>query len=125
MSLYVNIVMEGKTLMRGKAKGERPVFFDDPQIDKLLAIIMALTGEVSVLRERLDTLERLLETQGLLSRQEIEAYQPDDAAAAERDQWRAEYIERVLRVVQQERDAVAAGETIESYDRAVRVVSSQ
>ena len=110
--------------MARKAKGERPAFFNDPQIDKLLAIIMALTGEVSVLRERLDTLERLAEAKGLLSRLEIEAYQADDAAAAERDQWRAEYIERVLRVVQQEREAVAAGETTQSYEQAIRTVTS-
>lgn len=110
--------------MVGKAKGERPIFFDNPQIDKLLAIIMALTGEVSVLRERLDTLERLIEAKGLLSRQELEAYRPDDAAAAEREQWRAEYIERVLRVIHQEREAVADGDATESYEQAVRTVSS-
>ncbi len=34
------------------AKGKRPVYLDNPQIDKLLAIVMALTGEVSVLHER-------------------------------------------------------------------------
>lgn len=110
--------------MARKAKGERPAFFNDPQIDKLLAIIMALTGEVSVLRERLDTIERLVEAKGLLSRQEIETYQADDTAVAERDQWRTEFIERVLRVIHQEREAVAAGETMESYDQAVRTVSS-
>ena len=41
------------------AKGRRPYFFDDPDIDKLLAMIMALVGEVSVMRERMDTHERL------------------------------------------------------------------
>ena len=37
--------------MARKAKGKRPVYFDDPQIDKLLGIVLALAGEVSVLRE--------------------------------------------------------------------------
>lgn len=89
-------------------KGKRPVYFDDPQIDKLLAMVMALTGEVSVLRERLDTLERLLETKGVLSLCEITAYQPDDMAAKEREQWRADYIARVLRVLQEDLIAIAA-----------------
>ncbi|MBW4504377.1 MAG: hypothetical protein KME57_33690, partial [Scytonema hyalinum WJT4-NPBG1] len=31
---------------------------------------------------------------------DIEAYQPDDSVAKEREQWRAEYIARVLRVLQ-------------------------
>ena len=84
------------------AKGKRPVYLENPQIDKLLAIVMALTGEVSVLHERLDTIERLLEIKGILSITEIEAYEPDTKVTKEREQWRAEYIARVLRVVQEE-----------------------
>jgi hypothetical protein len=52
--------------MAKTAKGKRPVYFEDPQVDKLLAMVIALTGEVSVLRERLDTLERLLETKDIV-----------------------------------------------------------
>ncbi|MEH1889707.1 MAG: hypothetical protein V7K92_09700 [Nostoc sp.] len=84
------------------AKGKRPVYLDNPQIDKLLAVVMALTGEVSVLRERLDTIEQVLEVKGILSATEIEAYEPDAKVTKEREQWRAEYIARVLRVVQEE-----------------------
>jgi hypothetical protein len=63
---------------------------------------MALTGEVSVLHERLDTIERLLEGEGILSATEIEAYEPDTKVTKEREKWRAEYIARVLCVVQEE-----------------------
>jgi len=111
--------------MAKKAKGKRPTFFADPQIDKLMAIVMALAGEVSVLRERLDTVERLAESKGLLSRQEIEAYRPTESAAEEREQWRGQYIARVLRVVHEELEAVERGETTpESYEAAVQAVSS-
>jgi hypothetical protein len=34
-----------------KAKGQRPAYFSDPAVDKLLSMTMALAGEVSVLRE--------------------------------------------------------------------------
>ena len=88
--------------MSKTAKRKRPVYFDDPQTDKVLAIVMALTGEVSVLRERLDTIERLLEAKGILAIADIEAYQPDESVAKEREQWRAEYIARVLRVLETE-----------------------
>jgi hypothetical protein len=88
--------------MSKTAKGKRPVYFDDPQTDKVLAIVMALIGEVSVLRERIDTIERLLEAKDILAIADIEAYQPDDSVAKEREQWRAEYIARVLRVLQTE-----------------------
>lgn len=92
--------------MSKKAKGKRPVYFDDPQIDKMLAIIMALTAEVSVLRDRLDTLEHLIQDKGILSIDEIETYQPDEQVTKEREQRRAEYIARVLRVVQEEVEAL-------------------
>ncbi len=84
------------------AKGKRPVYFDDPQVDKLLGITMALIGEVSVLHERLDTIERLLKNQGILLTEEIEAYKPDNEVTTEREQWRAEYLARVLRVLQED-----------------------
>ncbi|MCG8442744.1 MAG: hypothetical protein MI723_13160, partial [Caulobacterales bacterium] len=45
---------------------EPHVFFDDPTIDALIATITTLTGELSVVRERLDTVERLLERNGAL-----------------------------------------------------------
>lgn len=110
--------------MARKAKGERPAFFHDPQVDKLLAVTMALAGEVSVLRERLDSIERLAEAKGLLSQQEIESYRPDAQAAEERERWRGEYIARVLRVVREELEAVEKGETPEPHSTVVRAVSS-
>jgi hypothetical protein len=88
------------------AKGKRPVYFDDPQIDNLLAIVIALTGEVSVLHDRLDTIERLLAAKGVLSVADIEAYKPDDEVAKQREQWRTDYIARVLRVLQEQLDTL-------------------
>ena len=110
--------------MAKKAKGKKPVFFNDPQIDKMVGIITALAGEVSVLRERLDTLERLAEQKGFFSQHEIEAYRPDPQAIEERERWRAEYIARILRVVHEEREAIEREDAPESYEAVVRTVSS-
>jgi hypothetical protein len=110
--------------MPRKAKGKRPTFFNDPQIDTVMGIVMALAGEVSVLRERLDSVERLVAAKGLFTQHDLEAYRPDDAVLAERERWRAEYIERVLRVVHQELAETDKGETTETYQAAVRAVSS-
>lgn len=90
-----------------KAKGGRPYFFQDPALERVLNITMAVAGELAVLHERLDTIERLLEAKGLLGREAIDAYVPDDVAAEQRQQWHAEYIARVLRIVQQELEAMA------------------
>ena len=90
-----------------RAKGRRPAYFDDPAIDRLVSLAMALTAEVSVLRERLDTVERLLEAKGGLNRAEIEAYVPDSAAGEDRGEATRAYVARVMRGFQQDGEAMA------------------
>ena len=90
-----------------KAKGKRPAYFDDPAIDRLLSVVMALVGEVSVMRERMDTVERLLDAKGTVSRADIESYTPDKDAARERGLITKAYIARVMRGVQQDMEALA------------------
>ena len=89
-----------------KPKGKRPAYFEDPAIDRTLSIVMALVGEVSVMRERLDTVERLLDAKGTVSRADIEAYEPDKNAARERGLITKEYIARIMRGVQQDMEAL-------------------
>jgi len=83
-------------------KGKRPYFFKDPDVERVLNITMAVAGELAVARERIDTLERLLEAKGVLERDDVESYRPDEEVAAERMRWDQEYIARVLRIVQQD-----------------------
>ena len=89
-----------------KAKGRRPEFHDNPAIDRLLSLTMAVVGEVSVLRERMDTVERLLEQKGSISRADIDAFVPDRAAGEERGLATRAYISRVMRGFQQEVEAL-------------------
>jgi hypothetical protein len=89
-----------------KAKGKRPAYFEDPAIDRLLSIVMALAGEVAVNRERLDSLERLLDAKGTLSRADLEAFEPDMEAGYERGLMHREFVARILRGVQQEMEAL-------------------
>lgn len=79
-------------------KGKRPSFFDDPAIDQMMTFILELTAEVSVMRERLDTVERLLDAQGSVTRAAIEDFQPTPEVEAERNAWREAYLKRVLRM---------------------------
>jgi len=90
-----------------KARGKRPYFFDNVQSEQLLNITMALASELAVTRERLDTVERLLESANVLSQDDIESYVPDGKAVEdERQLWQQEFIARILRIVQQDREAV-------------------
>jgi hypothetical protein len=71
-------------------------FCDDPQIDRLLSMIVALGTEVSVLSEQLDTLRRILIDRGVLDPSALAAYVPSAAAQAERDLARRGLIASLL-----------------------------
>jgi hypothetical protein len=104
-----------------KAKGKRPAYFEDPAIDRTLSIVMALVAEVSVMRERMDTIERLLETKGGLTRADIENYTPDRVAGKERGLLIKAYIARIMRGVQQDMEALAETEpTVEELSKSLR-----
>ena len=106
------------------AKGRRPTFFDDPNIDRLLAMIMALTSEVSVIHERLDIHERLAEKKQIPTPKKIEAYQPTEAVDHWRDQWRAEDVARILRIVTDELERIKTQGSDKDYDKIVEEVSN-
>jgi hypothetical protein len=93
-----------------RAKGKRPDFLGDPIAERMLSILLAVAGEVSVLKERLDTVERLLDAKGSISRADIEAYTPDADAAYERSVMTKEYVSRIMRGMQQDMEAMQATE---------------
>lgn len=92
------------------AKGRRPFFLDTPESDKLLAMITALVGEVSVLKDRLDTHERLAVAGKVATPQEIEAYSPDESIIDERESARTAMLERVFRIIAATQDEAATAE---------------
>ena len=105
------------TRANARAKGKRPDFLGDPDKEKMLSMLMALVGEVSVMRERIDTIERLLDSKGTISREDIETYQPDRVAGYERGVMIREYIARIMRGPQQ------AMEAMQSDDKPVEDLS--
>jgi hypothetical protein len=113
-------------LARSSAKpaGKRPYFLT-PETERVLAITMAAVQELAVARERIDTLERLLEAKGVVRRDEIEQFAPTADQAAERGLWMQEYLTRVLRIVQQEAEAVEANTAGDLYSEEVAVEVSR
>jgi len=81
------------------AQGVRPQYFDDPNMDQMHAMITALAAEVSVLFDRFDAVERILDQKGVLTRADLEAWQPDDAEEEERKAKREALIGRLFRSV--------------------------
>jgi len=91
-----------------KATGKRPYFLS-PEVERVMAIAMAIAQELAVARTRLDSLERLLVRKKIMSQEELEDFSPTGEEAEQRALWTQEYIARVLRIVQQEAEQIAAG----------------
>lgn len=106
------------TIASNKAKGKRPYFFEDPAVERVLNITMAVASELAVARERIDSLERLLEDKGILTKEEVENYTPTSSKIEEERQlWHSEYISRILRIVQQEM------EELKNPDKSLREIA--
>jgi hypothetical protein len=101
-------------LAGSKAKGERPWFLENSDTERLLNITLAMIQEVAVMRERMDTIERLLERDGAVSKASIEAFAPTKDEAAERGLWTQEYLARIFRIIQQDREAIGRGDEMSS-----------
>lgn len=106
-----------------KAKGSRPYFFDDPSSDKMLAMLMGLVGEVSVLADRVDTIERLLRQDGVLKDGQVDSFRPDLEVRAERDARREMLLANVLRIIRQDEGDPDAGQVGDlAYRAAIDMV---
>ena len=105
------------------AKGTRPQFFPDAASDKLLAMVMALAGEVAVLRDRNDTLERLIEEKDILKRSEIEGFRPSKQVLSERDAWREEYLGHILRIMDLDDADMDRNDTSRQWGDIIKLVN--
>lgn len=77
-------------------KGRRPKFFEDSAVDEAMSMIMVLASEVSVLRDRLDTWERVAQKNEVLARAALEEFVPDEQALIERETERQEFLQRLF-----------------------------
>ncbi|MDZ7679793.1 MAG: hypothetical protein U5K29_14715 [Acidimicrobiales bacterium] len=111
----------GDRVLPAKAKGARPVFFDDGgALDAVISMLTTLASETWAMRERLDTLERLLVAKGALAADAVESYRPDDAVLDEREAAASAFAARVFRVFEEMREQTMADETWDEYMEVVR-----
>lgn len=106
------------------AKGRKPQYFSDPAIDKLLWITMTLAGELSVARDRIDAVERLLERKRVLRVADVDGYEPTPDVERAREARRQQYLDRVLRAVQAELEEVTGAGMPKSQDEVLEAVAS-
>jgi hypothetical protein len=92
--------MAGTFDIRGESA---PFFPENPSIDRLFAMMLALATEISAVSDKLDTVIDILGVTG------VEHFSPDTAQQARRDAARKLFVETLLAPFQAEADRLAAG----------------
>jgi hypothetical protein len=89
-------------------RGGRPVFFADPAVDKVIAMLLNLASEVWALRERLAALEAIGRAHGVVLTGEVDGHQFSQDDAARLDVQRREFIDGLFRALKTEGPPAAA-----------------
>jgi hypothetical protein len=96
---------------------KRPRYLADRDLDRMMIMLVALMGEVSSLRDRLDTHEALGDAGRPLNTGEVEAYKLDESRNLRREEERMAMVRRVFRVLKEE---LETGKTAGASDLASR-----
>ena len=105
------------------AKGKRPQYFDDPACDKLHFMIMALIEELSVTRDRVDALERVLERKGVSTLEDVDRFEPTDKDLEQRNVRRAAYVAKIMKCFADEAAQAARKDPAMDFDDVVKTVA--
>lgn len=105
------------------AKGKRPQYFEDPACDKLHFMVMALIEELSVTRDRLDALERVLERKGVSDLADVDAFECTDEDQAIRSNRRAAYVAKIMKCFADEAAQAERADPALDFDEVVKTVA--
>ena len=91
-------------------KGKRSTFFDDPAIDHVVSMLLALSSEVWSLRERVAVIEKVADAKGLDLSAAVESYQLSDEEKASLADQRQAFINRIMFVLREEIEQLKSGQ---------------
>ncbi len=105
------------------SKGKRPHFYEGQGMDQAMSMIMVLANELSVLRDRLDSAERVAKAGGLDLAAGIEALTLDQAALESREQARQDFLGRLFYLTRKDASEAAQADTEERYRETVAEIA--
>ena len=97
--------MAKKITLPRVAKGKNLVYLDDNSVDNILAMVMTLTQEISVLTDRLNTIEHLIAKNGQIDLDDIDNFEPDYQLQEKRSERRKSLLKRVLLPIEKALDS--------------------
>lgn len=107
------------------AKGKRPQFYETPGLDAAMSMIMVLASEMCVLRDRLDSAERVAKASGIDLAGGIETLQLDQDALEEREQRRQDFMQRLFYLQLKDADEAAQAQTEAGYNKTIEDIAEQ
>ena len=90
--------------LRRTIRGGRPMFFDDPAIDKVFNMVVTLGSEVWTLRERLAAMEAAQIARGGLKQGQLDAFEFNAEQIAALYAARKEFIGNLFRILEEQVD---------------------
>ena len=105
------------------AKGKRPQFYDAPGMDQAMSMILVLANEMSVLHDRIDSMERVSKAKGVDMAVEIEALTLDQEALEAREAWRQDFLQRLYYVARKEAREAAEADSHEKFRATVEEIA--
>lgn len=107
------------------AKGKRPQFYETPGMDAAMSMIMVLASELCVLRDRLDSAERVAKAGGLDLAAGIETLALDQDALEEREARRQDFMTRLFHVQLKDADEAGQAQTDEAFKATIHEIAQQ
>ncbi len=107
------------------ARGKRPQFYEAQGLDQAMSMILVLASEFAVLRERMDTLERILEAHGIDAAAAIEAYAPTTEVLTARETWRQAFLARLYYLARKDAADAARGDTDTRFRETIETIAER
>lgn len=105
------------------AKGKRPVFYEAPGMDQAMSMIMVLANEISVVHDRVDSVERIAAKHGIDLAAEIETLELDQTALEAREAWRQDFMERLFYLMRKDAHEAGQAATHEGYRSTIAEIA--
>jgi len=106
-------------MIERNAKGKRPLFYQAEGLDQAMSMIMVLANELMVVRDRLDSIERIAEAKGFILEAEIEAFEPGQAVLEAREARRQDFLSRLYYLARKQAAELVTDDSADRYTAAL------
>jgi hypothetical protein len=105
------------------AKGKRPQFYETPGLDQAMSMILVLANEVSVLHDRLASVDLVMKAKGVDMAAEIEALILEQPELEAREAWRQDFLARLYYLARKDAQEAADADTPERFKATIEEIA--